>query len=108
MSDWVEGRIKEGARIFQDMAFCEWPVCKPPRSEFNEDEEYEYRTKYPDRTFLMRWTGGYWNCFADGYGFNVNGAPKGNYGNGSIIVRNEDDVIIYDRTPPTLAKQGDE
>jgi len=87
------GRIVEGAGIFQDHRFGEWPQCCPPRSEY-EGDEYQYCAKDPDMVFDVEWNGRYWNCKADGYGYLRSRGESGEYGSGSILVQEFDGVEL--------------
>jgi len=89
----MQGRIKRGARIFQDHHFGKWPNCCPPRSEY-EGEEYKYEAKDPDMLFKVEWTGTHWDCKADGYGMLRSRGEGGEYGNGSIFVSALDGVEL--------------
>ena len=89
-------KIKEGALVIHDFLYCQWPDCKPPRSEFSDGLPYQDRTLYPNAVFEGEWLDrdalfddegmdreerrGYWNCIRPGYG------EIGQYGNGSIFV----------------------
>jgi len=82
-------KIKIGAAIGHDFGFFKWPGCKPPEYEFDEGEKYQFETKYPDAIFTIKdydmfQVAGKYMCIRPGYG------EKGNYGNGSISVSEED------------------
>ena len=89
----MQGRIKRGAGIFQDHHFGKWPDCCPPRSEY-QGEEYQYEAKDPDMVFEVEWTGNHWDCKADGYGMLRSHGEAGEYGNGSIFVRDRAGVEL--------------
>lgn len=78
-------RIKIGTIIYHDLGCFEWPMCKPPKSEFENDDEYVYRTKFPNAVFDYD---GVSKCIRSGYG------QRGNYGNGVIHVSSVDDLVI--------------
>jgi hypothetical protein len=90
-----QGRIVIGAGIFQDHHFGKWPACCPPKSEY-EGEEYQYCAKDPDMIFDVSWGNNGWVCKADGYGYLRNHGEGGEYGNGSIFVREVDGVELID------------
>lgn len=75
-------RIKPGALISQDFAILRWPEV---RGGFVEDT---------NMIFEVEWTGSFWDCKADGYGYHK---PQGKYGNGSIFVHDEDGVEMVDK-----------
>jgi len=92
------GRIKIGAKIFQDFSFGKWPQCKPPHSEY-EGEEYQYKTKNPDRIFEIEDKGTYFACRAAGYGHLKLNGDRGEYGNGRICVYEKDGIEILQELP---------
>lgn len=83
-------RIKIGAKVFQDFVTCIWPQCKPPRSEY-ENEDYKHITKYPYAIFKGTYKDGWWDLTRLGYGKMKSSISA--YGNGSISVRNRSDLI---------------
>lgn len=85
----MKGRIKRGAKVFQDSYSCTWPQCVPPSSEY-EGEEYKYVTKDADRVFRVEYNGRYWDCKAEGYGLDPD------YGNGSVFAYGEDAVELVE------------
>ena len=89
----MKGKIKIGAGIFQDHHFGKWPNCCPPAKEY-KGEVYEYQARNPDMLFEVEWTGGHWDCRADGYGHLSSNGDTGEYGNGSIFVKDRDGVDI--------------
>ena len=95
-------KIKPGSTIAQDHRFFSWPGCCPPSQEFDEEELYQYRTKYPDAEFIAEYQEdsfykpGYWVCRRDGYGMRPWVGERGAYGNGSIIVSGTDSVEIVE------------
>ena len=87
----MQGRIKVGAGIFQDHHFDKWPNCLPPKRHnglVNQDMifDIEWRETGKDA--------GYWNCKADGYGYIATRGEIGDYGNGSIFVRDKNGVEV--------------
>jgi hypothetical protein len=93
----TRGRIVVGAEIFQDHHFGRWPACCPPASEYT-GEEYQYCAKDSDMIFDVVWTGRYWDCKADGYGYLRSQGEDGEYGNGSIFVSKFDGVVLVNET----------
>ena len=90
MSEEYVVRIKDGAKISQDMRFVTWPECFPPQSEYPQPNSYRYRTIYPDALFVAtKDTKGTWFCRRDGYGILSKHAETGDYGNGSIFVHKD-------------------
>ena len=77
----MRGRIKVGTGVMQDHGFGKWPATK---AGDNVD---------PDMEFQCEWTGIFWDCRADGHGFLRGRGDIGEYGNGSICVRDKDGVI---------------
>ena len=100
----IVGRIKNGASISQDMGFGKWPACKPPRSEY-ENEDWKEVTKYPDALFYMTWTGRCWDCRRDGYGAMKSKGIEGEYGNGSIFVHDKEGIEIIGTNAKPLTQQ---
>ena len=85
-------KINEGAKVSQDISFGAWPRCKPPLSEYI-DEEYRCITKYPDAIFYAekirdKLKAISWHCTKEGYG------GKEEYGNGCLIVWGENAVTM--------------
>ena len=81
----MKGRIKIGARVYQDMNYGKWPF---PFSSRNSVEGEPV-----DTIFDIKWEYDSWWCRADGYGLH---RPEGNYGNGAIAVLNDDGIeLIY-------------
>ena len=84
----LKGRIKIGAKIYQDKHFLTWPDCLPPRKNPVVD---------PEMVFFVTWrssgNGGYWDCVAPGYG-QLGTGDSGNYGNGSIFVHDKEGVEL--------------
>lgn len=91
-------RIRRGALIWQDFHTARWPACLPPEAEHANEERFKRCTRYPDAVFKAVWKacpqGGYWDCRRDGYGAMRLKGDKGEYGNGSIFVPDEDGVEI--------------
>lgn len=87
----MKGRICNGARIYHGFGSFVWPGCKPPKEEY-EGEEYKARTKEPDAIFDVTWDDATkcWICTRVGYG------AVGAYGNGAILVRDKDSVLLVD------------
>lgn len=90
-----KGRIKVGATIFQDHGVFTWPNCKPPHSEYR-DEEYQFICKNPYMIFDVEWDGKHWTCKADGYGRLLLNGEQGGYGNGAILISDLKSVeLVY-------------
>jgi hypothetical protein len=89
----MKGRINIGAGVSHDFSYGKWPFCKAPKSHGGG-----YEAQDPDMIFDVEWRGSYWDCRCDGYGRTAKGL--GDYGNGSIFVREKEGVtLIKDATP---------
>lgn len=87
-------KIKDGAKISQDMGYGIWPACKPPCEEWKGEEYHQY-TKQPDAIFLAEKKKDYWDCKRFGYGLMTsNPYVMDAYGNGSVYVRDMEGVEI--------------
>ncbi len=84
----MKGRIKVGAKIYQDMYTFVWPGCNPPESEY-KDVTYEHVTKNPNAVFDMTlYSSLNVECRREGFGGKIE------YGAGAIIVKIDDVEII--------------
>jgi hypothetical protein len=88
----MKGRIKRGASISHDHSYMRWPSCFP--SGCTRSGIYEAAD--PDMLFDVRWIArndgsGYWDCTAEGFGYQI---LPGAYGNGSIFVFDKENVEI--------------
>ena len=98
----LKGRIKIGAKIYQDKRFLTWPDCLPPRKN---------RVVDPEMVFFVTWVssgnGGYWDCVAPGYG-QLGTGDTDNYGNGSIYVYDKEGVELVDSSEEVKPLLADE
>ncbi len=88
MLDEYVVQIQKGSKIYQDRCFAEWPVCKPPASEYS-DAEYQYKTTEPDALFIatkLNTEPPQWECRRPGYGMRYWKMEESDnyYGNGAI------------------------
>lgn len=90
----MKAKIKVGSHISQDFGSFYWPECKPPRTEY-VGEDYEYEAKDPDMIFDVEWSGRWWDCCAEGYGY-PSSETNNHYGNGSIFAFGEDSIEIIE------------
>ena len=77
-------RINAGALVTQDHSSWKWCGMKDG-AEIDQNIIFD-----------AEWNGGYWDCRSDGYGRRSWRGEEGEYGNGSIFVRDHGGVTLLD------------